>query len=111
MFSRRDAGCPAMGTLHKEGTMPKETVSRTLTDLDDDGKKETYEISVGWSKDEAIEVRTERSVDRWATDGTFGLTEYPAESSSSSLPLTRRQVNELIRALRKARDSAYGPDA
>ena len=58
-------------------------------------------FQVNWSRDREVQVSTvwcdpDKSTTQW--DGTY-------------VTLDRQQINDAIRALRKARDQAYGSDA
>jgi hypothetical protein len=43
-------------------------------------------------------------------DGKYVVGEFDMPATVVSKPLTRRQINDLIRELRRARDQAYGKD-
>lgn len=67
-------------------TMPRERI--TARDAD---------VQVGWSAE--------------ANDVQIGVTPDRDFDAGRWTSLTREQCNQVIRALRKARDRAYGPDA
>jgi hypothetical protein len=85
-----------MGTV-----MPKETIK--------DEQNPVRAVEVGWQRDGTVQIGT--------TDQASPLT-YPADSSMPGLPMSgffahldRAGCNRLIRAVRRARDGAFGADA
>jgi hypothetical protein len=93
----------------EEGVMPRERIVSTSRRqfTDDSGQTggwiHPFEVQVGWDKtgsyDEAVQVAT--------VDATLDM--HSAESGWW-VGLDRDGCNRLIRALRKARDGAYGRD-
>lgn len=100
--------------------MPKQYIdnrfygqSARQLDFDEDGKEigshmvplDDSAVKVGWTKDhEHVEIAIVKNRDR-ATG------EPPADSEAWHSQFDRAGLNRLIRALRKARDDAFGSDA
>lgn len=86
--------------------MPKEYIEDRWTGHDDDAVAEgsSAKVKVGWSREAGhVEV---------ATVAPDDMTLRPTpEGNGWFVQLDRAGLNRLIRTLRKARDSAYGPDA
>lgn len=83
--------------------MPKETVRGNLP--------KGSEVSVGWSQDQDVQLGVTLG-SRFVFVDKSGIP-LPDEEVYGSLWFTfehRRQINDLIRNLRKARDSAFGKD-
>lgn len=90
--------------------MPKERIQSTTAG--------EFDIVVAWGRDTHVQVATtandaDSRLRGW-TESVDGV-EAPAGSSFTMfdgwhVDLTRQQVNDLIRVLRKARDQAYGRD-
>lgn len=80
--------------------MPKETVARYRTEAE--GHPEVWsldEVAVVWGRDsETVQIAL---VSETAVEG----------SSQYSPPLNRHDINQTIRALRRARDQVFGADA
>lgn len=91
--------------------MPKETIV---------SGKDGARLYVGWRKDSDVQLGVERQPNvttvTYGPSGGSGM--ITTHGGSSTAPytgvwtdtLTRVQINDLIRALRKARDQAYGKD-
>jgi hypothetical protein len=78
----------------KEGVMPREYV---YTDAaNPDGTAPQRAVSVGWHESGYVQLATVVN-DETMSEGQFA-------------DLDRRQINDLIRLLRKARDRAFGRD-
>lgn len=69
--------------------MPRETIRSTVNGND---------VSVGWQRGGGVQVGVEPADSNHAPEAMWS-------------DLSRVQINDLIRLLRKARDSAYGADA
>lgn len=93
--------------------MPKETVSQRYTTLaPDDAESSMETVEVGWDKDgEHVTIRHGLTFRRWDDEAARLVVDQRPEAFSTSIDLTHRQLNDLIRALRKARDGAFGADA
>lgn len=99
--------------------MPKETIQRP------NGEGTSTELSVHWDKTgpDRVQIGLTRHVgDRLILDGsryvhadhancTECVDEHELKATVYSDPLTRREVNDFIRGLRRARDAAFGADA
>jgi hypothetical protein len=85
---------PAMG--EKEGVMPKEVI---YPEISGDPR-----LEIGWAKDHGrVQIAT-LAPDDQTLDPT-------SEGNGWFTHLTRDDINRTIRALRRARDQAYGADA
>lgn len=63
------------------------------------------ELRVQWERDnQYVQLHLEAPPEHWAQLGNGGVSTAPSQV------LDRRQVNHLIRTLRRARDAAYGAD-
>lgn len=69
--------------------MPKETIVNTQREV----------VHIGWTKDCDVQL------------GTLPPDDLPAAMGGYYVTLNRSEINRVIRALREARDSAYGRDA
>jgi hypothetical protein len=83
----------------------------------------TFDVVVRWSHDSHVQVATAMRPSPGGSEGPKNLKEliasWPDEAPSPDDPngatglhstLDRRQINELIRTLRRARDAAFGRD-
>lgn len=65
----------------------------------------TVQVEVGWARDKYVQIATRN----------FGLDPEPLEAHPATagwyVTLDRDAINRTIRALRKARDQAFGADA
>jgi hypothetical protein len=92
----------------KEGVMPKETVYGELLPIEGaaDDPNERPIVQVRWSREtEGVQVVTRKLGYEMAgpdDELTFGYGMY--------VTLGRRDINDLIRYLRRARDQAFGCD-
>ncbi len=76
--------------------MPREFIH----DLDTyDGEKSPFVLSIAWQRDQDVVVGTENIHKAIGDDGRGWF-----------LSLNRKQINEAIKVLRRARDQAYGKD-
>lgn len=93
--------------------MPKETIRGLSRGTSDDDR--TTHVEVGWNKDMDVQIGVHlphKSLTFIDIDPATGQHKPVAELFDSLwADLTRQQINQLIRALRKARDAAYGSDA
>lgn len=100
------AGCPVMGRTSQEvGVMPKEIITSKYEGMTDPDGKVVPEpiIHVGWSREPGhVELATRAGGD---------YDEVDEHRPGIFAQLDRAGINRLIRALRKARDAAYGADA
>jgi len=103
--------------------MPRETiyeVIRPVRVLQDDGswkdeelRKPTVRIEVGWARDMHVQVATTKlgsNKEPAAVDKDMVPAEPEGTWDGQWIELDRHQINELIRHLRRARDAAYGRD-
>lgn len=75
-----------------------------------DGDEHWEEFSVSWGNpSEYVVLELDQFIEP-PIDSAF-LSRRPTPRTTKSIELTRRQVNELVRVLRRARDKAYGEDA
>lgn len=97
--------------MRKAGVMPRETV---FSDVGD------FVVTVGWSREQYVQVATEcvaepevlrQRVLDLLNEGSATNPDGRHVFRGWYTTLDRTQVNNLIRLLRKARDSAYGADA
>ena len=77
--------------MKKVGEMPKETIARQQLQSDDP----EWSLDVRWMKDHEVQVGAH-------IEGDFEKGQF--------FTLDRNQINNLIVALRKARDKVYGAD-
>lgn len=77
------------GVLREGVAMPKEVIH---TGPDDDPR---FTVQVGWTPDCDVQIATLNGAE---------------PDSGWHVTLSRREVNRLIKALRRARDAAYGRD-
>lgn len=95
-------GCPVMGRTSQEvGVMPKETINNRYlvpNQLTGEGPQpdQITSLHVGW---DAKQGTAQVSITRLTPEVSF------------SVDLDRDGINRLIRALRRARDAAFGADA
>jgi len=86
--------------------MPKETIARR-SEQDERGgavlEERTEELSVIWN----ISAEIVQTMLKW----TSASDETGESHERYSPPLSRHEINRMIRALRKARDQAFGADA
>lgn len=95
-----------MGKSVKEGIMPKELIHDLYYDHDDDevSAGSPTVLRIGWSKEAGhVEIATV------APEGLELDTSLP-EANGWFVQLSREGINRAIRALRKARDDAFGKD-
>ena len=78
--------------LKKVGEMPKETIARQQLQSDEP----EWTLDVRWLADRHVQVAAHKE------------SEF---DSGQFFTLDRDQINAMIKALRKARDKAYGADA
>lgn len=77
--------------------MPKETIKCDVSD---------FHVLVGWDKDHGhAQIATVAPTMPLVTEDTLD------EHNGWHVTLSRENINRLIRALRKARDQAFGADA
>jgi len=92
------------------GVMPRETIvpsqpaapvpaNAAGVPLPDGTTEARHGLSVGWNKQMGW-VQIHMVPDQWESTGEWTIVD-----------LTRRDINSLIRTLRKARDQAFGADA
>ena len=75
--------------------MPKEIIRA-------DRDETTVQVEIGWARDRYVQIATRN----------FGLDADPGDSRTGwHVTLDRAAINRTIRALRKARDQAFGVDA
>lgn len=82
--------------------MPKETTAQSRNLADDGSVLSVDTVAVVWGAGESVQIRL----------GQAGVESRVHEGRVQYSPsLTRHQINDTIRALRKARDSVFGKDA
>lgn len=93
--------------------MPKEVIRGNPIGSSDDDR--TTHVEVGWNKDMDVQIGVHlpfKSLAFINIDPASGQHDPVTELFNSLwADLSRQQINQLIRALRKARDQAYGADA
>lgn len=100
-----------MGTREGDGEMPREKINQAGTAFDPHSAcSETVGVQVGWARDGHVQLCLEADTKYF----TY-VTEHPdapevGRTTAYSPVLSRSEVNNLIRALRRARDQAYGRD-
>ena len=102
--------------------MPKETIAtRTETDTDrDGGVLETREdrLNVAWGRFDEIDWpdTVQVTIRQEAYEGVYDWRAVPSAQPAHSarelysMALTRREINALIRVLRRAREQVFGSD-
>ena len=91
--------------------MPKETIFAAATAVGIEETRETGEsfsiktrVDVAWGRDQSVQMAT-------LTRDGFGIKTVDPESADGLWAvLDRDAINRLIKALRRARDQAYGVD-
>lgn len=98
--------------------MPKQRVRHVFPD-----NSALYDVEVSWAQDKDVQIGIESHDRRTLIDHLIGdaipRDQLDKMLGNGSLPgftglwgsLSRAEVNELIRVLQKARNSAYGADA
>lgn len=91
--------------------MPRETVShgeiQTMSDMDGGNARVcgTPSLSVRWDRDhEYVQVQLDADPEFWKQ-----IVKDNCPTATSNV-LSRKELNHLIRTLRRARDAAYGSD-
>lgn len=87
-------------TAMEVGTLPKELVYSANPESD-----VVEHVAVGWTKDRDVQLGV------WAGKQVTLTIDGQPSDPSLWMDMDRTQINRLIRALRRARDSAYGLDA
>jgi len=82
--------------------MPKERVKQYVFAEVGTDHAEISNLDVGWDRADTVQVMASRRI------GTSTDTEH---SEEIAFFLSRTEVNDMIRLLRKARDRTYGQDA
>lgn len=85
--------------------MPKELIYSAEALRDDASTAVVEHVAVGWTKDLSVQIGV-------VNGPPVELTINGRKSEPGLwMDLDRDRINRLIRALRKARDAAFGPDA
>ena len=96
--------------LRKEGEMPKETIVTELTKPSDG---EAVAVEVAWGRHQDVQLTTKLVDSDTRESKSLCVTDEHGEWDFEGgwyATLTRYEINELIRYLRRARDQAFGRD-